>query len=182
MLPRRWRDVRDLLAELGIWLAVVGCAVYLTFEFDEPLQVYRFSAAAWPRVILAALLIGTLAQFFFGVRERLRQEHAQAPDGYWSQLKEAGLHMNLRLLGMFALPLVYVFLLPRTGYYVTTPFLLSAYMWLMGEHRVVHLVGTSLFVYGLSLLIFGTLLFVPLPTGNWPGFYDFSNWLLVLIR
>lgn len=26
------------------------------------------------------------------------------------------------------------------------------------------------------------LLFVPLPTGNWPGFYDFSNWLLEILH
>ncbi len=174
--------MRDLYVELGIWLALVGGAFYLTFEFDQPLYVYRFGAAAWPRAIIAALLIGALVQFLLARREYRRQQQAIEVPSYWSELKQAGLALNLRLLGMFGLPLLYVFLLPRTGYYLTTPFFLSAYMWLMGERRRVHLVGTSLLIHGLSLLIFGTLLFVPLPTGRWPGFYDFSNWLLVLIR
>lgn len=182
MLHRRWREIRDLLAELGIWLVLVGGAFYLSFSFDEPLQVYRFGAASWPRVIIGALFIGALTQFMLAARQRLSERGAAPVEGYWSQLRRTGLGLNLRLLGMFGLPLLYVYFLPRTGFYVTTPFFLSGYMLLLGERRLRHLVGTSLLIHGFALLVFGRLLFVPLPTGNWPGFYDFSNWLLVLIR
>jgi hypothetical protein len=41
---------------------------------------------------------------------------------------------------------------------------------------------TTIVAYSLLLLLFSKLLYIPLPTGNWPGFYDFSNWLLVLLR
>lgn len=169
------------MVELGIWLALVGAAFYLTFDFDEPLQVYRFGAATWPRVIIAAMLISALAQFFLAVRQRHRQESAD-PYGYWTRLKAAGLGLNLKLLGMFALPLLYVLLMPKAGFYATTPFFIGSYMLLLGERRLRHLIGTTLGIYALTLLVFAKLLFVPLPTGTWPGFYDFSNWLLVFIR
>lgn len=178
----RWGEIRDLLVELVLWLGLVGFAFALTFQFDDRLQVYRFGAAGWPRVILAALFVGAIVQFVLGVRQRWDRRGRAPTDGYWEQLKQAGLGLNLRLLWIFALPLLYVFLLPRAGFYATTPFFLSGYMLLLGERRLRHLIGTSLFVYAISLLVFTRLLFVPLPTGNWPGFYDFSNWLLVLIR
>lgn len=182
MVISRWRAIQDLLVELGIWLALATFALYLTFGFDDPLKVYRFGAASWPRVIIFALFVCALAQCFFMARKRLHDDAMPERSGYWAQLREAGLGLNLKLLAMFTLPLFYLYLLPRTGYYFTTPFFLSGYMLLLGERRLRHLVGTSLLFYGLSLLVFTKLLFVPLPTGNWPGFYDFSNWLLILIR
>lgn len=178
----RWAEIRDLVVELAAWMLLLLGVFALTFKFDEPLQVYRFGASGWPRVIIILLIIGAITQFVLGVRERRHRDETAEITGYWSRLKEAGLGLNLRLLAMFGLPLLYVFLLPRTGFYFTTPFFLSGYMLLLGERRWRHLVGTSLAIYGLMLLVFGRLLFVPLPTGNWPGFYDFSNWLLVLIR
>ena len=31
-------------------------------------------------------------------------------------------------------------------------------------------------------VIFTRLLYVGLPTGYWPGFYDFGNWVVVFVR
>ena len=44
------------------------------------------------------------------------------------------------------------------------------------------MLATTAGLYLGSLAIFSKLLFVPLPTGNWPGFYDFSNWLLEILH
>jgi len=172
-----WRAIQDLLAELGLWLALIGFGYALTFRFDGTLQVYRFGAAAWPRAVLTALLVVAILQFALGVRARL-----SGRDRIQRRLEQARGRPSARLLGMFALPIVYLLLLPGAGFYLTTPLFLSGYMLLLGERRLRHLVGTSLLVYALTLLIFAKLLFVALPTGNWPGFYDFSNWLLVHIR
>ena len=73
-------------------------------------------------------------------------------------------------------------LLPRTGYFATTPLFLIAYMLAFREHSVRHMLLTTALLYVGSLAIFSKLLFVPLPTGNWPGFYDFSNWLLKILN
>ena len=84
----------------------------------------------------------------------------------------------LKLAAAFGLPLLFVFLLPKTGFYLTTPFFLLAYLILLGERRPLVLIGVTLLIYVLINLIFTSLLFVALPTGTWPGFYDFSNWFL----
>ena len=89
---------------------------------------------------------------------------------------------RLRVLATFALPLVYLFLLPRTGYFITTPVFLVAYMLVFRERSLKYMLATAALLYLGSLAIFSKLLFVPLPTGNWPGFYDFSNWLLEILH
>ena len=37
----------------------------------------------------------------------------------------------------------------------------------------------ALGLYAVVTLIFTRLLYVGLPTGYWPGFYDFGNWVVV---
>jgi hypothetical protein len=54
----RWRANQDLLVEFGLWLTLAVGAFFLTFDFDQPLDVYRFGAANWPRVLILALAVG----------------------------------------------------------------------------------------------------------------------------
>jgi hypothetical protein len=68
------------------------------------------------------------------------------------------------------------------GFYIITPLLIAGYMMLLGERRLVHLLGTTLFIYALTIGIFLKLLFVPLPVGNWPGFYNINSLFVSLIK
>ena len=94
----------------------------------------------------------------------------------------SGLDARLRIVATFTLPLLYLVALPRTGYFVTTPLFLVAYMLAFRERNLKYMLATTAGLYVGSLAIFSKLLFVPLPTGNWPGFYDFSNWLLEILH
>ena len=94
----------------------------------------------------------------------------------------SGLDARLRIVATFTLPLLYLVALPRTGYFVTTPLFLIAYMLAFRERNLKYMLATTAGLYVGSLAIFSKLLFVPLPTGNWPGFYDFSNWLLEILH
>jgi hypothetical protein len=86
-------------------------------------------------------------------------------------------------LSSYALgPLIYAWLLPRAGYYIATPVFIATYMSILGVSRWRTIALTTIAAYAALLLVFTRLLYIPLPTGNWPGFYDFSNWLLVLLR
>ena len=49
----------------------------------------------------------------------------------------------LSSIGIFLIPLVYAWLLPRTGFYLTTPFFLIAYLLHVGERRVAVIPGTT---------------------------------------
>jgi hypothetical protein len=75
-----------------------------------------------------------------------------------------------------------VFLLRRTGFYLTTPVFLAAYLYLLGERNAVRIVLVTAIIYVLMNAIFTTIFYVPLPVGNWPVFYDINTWLLESYR
>lgn len=168
------------LVEAGVWLALAGGAWALTYQFDEPLVVYRLGAAAWPRALIALIAGVALCQLAARLGW-LGRRHA-APQVLEGAREAPAPGVYVKRAATFALPLVYLVLLPRAGYYAVTPFFLSGYMYLLGERRLRHLAGTALLIYALVLLAFTRIFFVPLPTGVWPGFYEFSHWFLSVIQ
>lgn len=169
---RFWRNG----LELAIWLALGLTAFALTFQFSAELGSYRWGAASWPRAIIVILLVFAVAQFVLSLRLQPAEEETGERSGIWVRAD------HLQLLFIFALPLIYIALLPKTGFYIATPIFLIAFMRLLGERRWRYLLGVTLFIYILVNLVFTKLFYVALPTGTWPGFYDFSNWFIVLIR
>jgi hypothetical protein len=81
-----------------------------------------------------------------------------------------------------ALPLVYAALLQGMGYYALTPFFLAGYLYVTGVRRAAPLILVPLVLYGAVTVLFTRVLYVGLPTGYWPGFYDFGNWVVILLR
>lgn len=157
--------------ELAIWLSLAVAAFALTFQFSGEVGTYAWGAASWPRAVILLMAVGAVIQAV------LRLRNAAAEDGISRHPLEER-RPPLKLVAAFGLPLLFVFLLPKTGFYLTTPFFLLAYLILLGERRPLVLIGVTLLIYVLINLIFTSLLFVALPTGTWPGFYDFSNWFL----
>ncbi len=51
-----------------------------------------------------------------------------------------------------------------------------------GVRQARPLIVVPLVIYVVVTFIFTRILYVGLPVGYWPGFYDFSNWLISLIR
>ena len=202
--PRTWVSPA---VEAGAWLALaVGMWIY-SYRFDGEFPAYLWGPVSWPRAVLAAIVVLALAQLalrtVFAPGSELSGEDSGAggndgtreggpgprrdADGErdtnlaleddWNEA-QSGPDARLRILATFTLPLLYLLLLPRTGYFVTTPLFLVAYMAAFRERSLKYMLATTALLYVGSLAIFSKLLFVPLPTGNWPGFYDFSNWLL----
>ena len=73
------------------------------------------------------------------------------------------------------MPLAYACLIPRAGFYATTPVFVALYLLLLGERRPLVLVGVSLLVFALVSLVFVMLFYTALPTGTWPGFYELQQ-------
>jgi hypothetical protein len=176
-----------IFAELAVWLGLALIAFALTFEFAGEVGTYVWGAASWPRAVILLIALGAIAQFAI----RRRQWTASAPLRQSGEAVDAanapeGLPRDsiarAKLAAALGLPLLYVYLLPFTGFYATTPFFLAAYLFLLGERRPLVLVGAPLIIYAVINLVFTRLFYVALPTGNWPGFYDFSNWFLVTLR
>jgi Tripartite tricarboxylate transporter TctB family len=177
-----------LCLEWGFWVALAVAAYWLTFDFDEPLDIYRFGASGWPRFILACIVVGATLQAAFGLLKEQREagapildrEVATPPEGQPEAPER--LRVSPMLFGIFALPLIYLVLLPRTGFFVTTPVFEMAFLWILQVRRVHLLIGVTATAYCLVLLIFVRLFYVALPVGNWPVFYDANNWIVVAVR
>jgi hypothetical protein len=176
-----------IVGELALWLGLALVAFALTFEFAGEVGTYAWGAASWPRGVVLLMAIVALAQF--AIRRRglkLRRsagiEGRAADADLSSEVLPRDALARLRLAAALGLPLVYVYLLPLTGFYATTPVFLLAYLLVLGERRPGALIGAPLVIYAAINLVFTRLFYVALPTGNWPGFYDFSNWFLITVR
>ncbi|MBW1867741.1 MAG: tripartite tricarboxylate transporter TctB family protein [Deltaproteobacteria bacterium] len=177
---------RSIIFQLLIWLALGSLAYGLTYSFDNHLENYRYGAASWPRVIILGMVMFALIQAILDLVELRR--HGPLDDmvsgGAADTTPEktiSGVTIHLKRLATFGVPLLFLFMIPRMGYYVSAPFFITAFMLLLGERQLKHLIGTSLLIYCVTLFVFTKLLFVPLPEGTWPGFYEVSSWIIVLL-
>jgi hypothetical protein len=157
--------------ELLIWLGLAGLAFALTFEFAGEPGTYAWGAASWPRAII--LLMALFALLQYAARGPQAAREPQAP---------ALASGTARSAAALLLPLAYVFLLPRTGFYLTTPVFVLLYLLLLGERRPALLIALPAGILVAVMLVFTKLFYVALPTGNWPGFYELNNAFVGLIR
>ena len=180
------RKLKPVIFEGLLWITIACVAFALTYQFDKPLMQYRYGAAGWPRALIVAIVLFALIQALWNTvlssgKEIVEHSATQITDAV-SEDSARGVSVQLKRLATFGVPVLYLLLMPRTGFYIATPLLIAGYMALLGERRLVNLVGTTLLIYVLSLIIFTKLLFVPLPVGNWPGFYDLSSFFVSLIK
>lgn len=166
--------------EVGIWLAVAGVAYGFSFQFDREIEMYQFGASGWPRVIIFLIALGAAGQFIQDLIQA-KSDTIREP-GYFSQFSEQGPRFFIRMGLTLALPMVYSIFLQGMGYYFLTPFFLVAYLYLTGEHRVSRLILVPGIIFIVITIIFTRFAYVGLPTGYWPGFYDYGNWFVVLVR
>ena len=176
------RITRGELFEVGFWLAFAAGAFALTFTFDQEIEIYRYGANGWPRVVIILIVLAALGQLLHDVRARLASaglEEKRTPAAPGGRERT---EYRLRMGAILVAPFVFAFLLDNVGFYSIAPVFIAVFLYVGGERRWGRLLGISLFIYALMVLFFAKLLFVGLPVGNWHPFYDFSNWLLTIIQ
>ena len=166
--------------EVAVWIAFAAFAYAMTFTFDREIEMYKFGAAWWPRVVIGLIVIAAVGQLLQDLKAGQPEGHQDT--GEFVKSSQHGLQFYVRMGITLALPIVYASLLNGTGYYFTTPLFLAAYLYMTGVRQVQPLIVVPLVIYVVVTFVFTRILYVGLPTGYWPGFYDFSNWLIVLIR
>ena len=169
--------------EMVGWLALALFFYILTFTFADEIGSFAWGAASWPRGVILLIVVGAIFQFYLQLKISYRVE-AYAPASQDAQdegVSEPPVDYR-RALGVFLIPLVYLLALPRIGFYIATPVFLAGFIYYLGERRWGLTLGVTFFIYGLVNLVFTRLFYVALPTGTWPGFYDFSNWFVTAIR
>jgi len=161
------------LLELAFWFVLALIAFALSFQFSDEPGTYQWGAASWPRAVILLMVIAALVNAWraWQVRPAAVTRDETGEEG-----------SVVSSLGLFVIPLIYAALLPRTGFYLTTPIFLIAYLLYVGERRFWMILATTGVITLVANLIFTKLFFVALPVGNWPGFYDVNTWLLTVIR
>ncbi len=162
------------LAQTLLWAAVAIGAFVLTFSFPEGSPGSVLGPALWPRVLCILLLMAAIGQAVTAVRnktgaidENMEQEAPARPRA---------------VLAMMVIGILYVAAMPWFGFYASTPIFAAAVVVAMGERHWLRVASAAATITAVIFLVFVTLLYVPLPAGRLPGFYDFSNLLLQIAR
>lgn len=168
------------LIEAAIWFAIAATFFAYTFEFNQPIEIYKFGATAWPRVIVVLLFVATAGNLYY------QYVHGSAPQPGRVGMVEAeeanysDWSTRLKMVAVLLTPFLFAWLLKPVGIYFGAPFFIAAIIWLFGERRWRAILYTTLVIYVIFLVMFLVLLNAPLPQGNMSPFYDYSDWILRL--
>lgn len=171
---------RNVLFETALWILFAAIGYALSFEFDKDIEIYKFNATGWPRVVLILTVLAALGHLVTSWRDIsagasvVDEEQEPLGGGTWGG--------RIRVISLLVLPLIYAYLLQDVGFYILTPFFILGLLLLAGERRIKYLLGITVVLYGFLLLIFARLLFLNLPIGTAEPFYSISNWWLEIIR
>lgn len=53
------------LIEAAVWFLIAAIFFAYTFEFNQPIEIYKFGATAWPRVIVVLLFVATAGNLYY---------------------------------------------------------------------------------------------------------------------
>ena len=169
------------IVETLVWLSIVLVFYLFSFEFDQEIEIYKFGATGWPRVILGLLLLVTLGNFL-----HLYKKGSEAQQGrvgisdVEEEISYDGIGSIKKLIAILSLPLIFSWSLKPVGFYSATPFFIALLIVLLGEKRIKWILSITLFIYFLLILLFMVILNAPLPQGNVSPFYDFSALMLTI--
>lgn len=143
-----------------VWLVFVLLAAAYTFDFDDPLPVYEWGPAHWPRVVLFGMFVACLWLLF--VESRKKEDSEEVVTTPKTKIDSS---TRVRMVLIFGLPVLYSFLIHRMGFLLITPFFLGLYMWVVGVRKIRTLIVMTVGIYAALLLIFVKLIFTYLPPG-----------------
>ncbi|MEO1550803.1 MAG: tripartite tricarboxylate transporter TctB family protein [Pseudomonadota bacterium] len=174
------RLTRAHLIEAAVWLAIVVVFFAYSFEFNQPIEIYKFGATAWPRVVVGLLLLATLGNLYYQYRYGSASQGGRVG---LAQADEDGLDLSdtravVRLIAVLFVPFLFAWLLKPVGIYFGAPFFIAAIMWLFGEQRWKAILIMTGLIYVIFLGLFLVILNAPLPQGNTSPFYDYSALIL----
>jgi hypothetical protein len=144
------------LVEAALWLGLCLFLYVFSFEFDKPIEIYKFGASAWPRAIILLIAIAALGQLYhqwrYGDEASSQMLGAALDDGTEEAAHEAHhetLKWYMSTIGLLAIPFVYMrvpdwiaagFGFEKTGLHLTriivAAILVSIVVYFVRHHRV----------------------------------------------
>ena len=170
------------MVEAVVWLSIIIIFFASSFQFNQPIEIYKFGATGWPRVVLFLLLLAAVGNIYYqyhhgSATQEGRVGVADADDDEADYSKPGAL---AKLLAILFTPFIFAMLLKPVGIYFAAPFFIALVIWLFGERRWKAILITTAVIYFIFLLLFLVILNAPLPQGNMSPFYDYSGWILKL--
>ena len=169
------------IVETLVWLLTVVVFFVYSFEFNQEIEIYKFGATGWPRVILGILLLVTLGNFLHLYKKGSEAQHGRV--GISDQEEDIsydGVGSVQKLVAILILPFIFSWSLKPVGFYAATPIFVVLLIFLLVEKRIKWVLANTLIIYFLIIFLFMVLLNAPLPQGNVFPFYDFSALMLTL--
>ena len=125
------------LIEAAVWFAIVAIFFGYTFEFNQPIEIYKFGATGWPRVVVLLLLLATAGNLYYqyvhgSAVQPGRVGVAESDD---SEADYSNRSMHLKMVAVLLTPFIFAWLLKPVGIYFGAPFFIAAVIWLFGERR-----------------------------------------------
>lgn len=148
------------LVEASFWLLLATFLYVYSFEFDKQIEIYKFGASAWPRVIILCIVLASIGQLIWqwrrGDGESAGMLGAASDDGAADAARRAG-HAHLRwYLGTAAilgLPFAYMLIpdwlaaglaLQKSGLHTTRLLVALVLVLIFGHAMRVNAVGAML--------------------------------------
>ena len=144
------------LVEAGLWLGLCLFLYIFSFEFDKPIEIYKYGASAWPRAIILLIAIAALGQLYHQWKkgdEASSQMLGAALDDGAEEAAHQAHHENVKwylsTLGLLSIPFVYMRLpdwiaawidADKTGLHITrvivAAILIAIVVYFVRHHRV----------------------------------------------
>ena len=168
------------LIEAAVWFSIVGIFFAYSFEFNQPIEIYKFGATGWPRVIVGLLFLATAGNLYYQFHHGSATQPGRVgvADGNDDETDYSNRSTKIKMLAVLLTPFIFAWLLKPVGIYFGAPFFIAAIIWLFGERRWRSILSTTLLIYFIFLVMFVVVLNAPLPQGNMSPFYDYSGWIL----
>ena len=170
---------RSDILEAFFWLLIAVIFFAVSFSFNQPIEIYKFGATGWPRVILFLMALVALGNFYHAYSKgskaqegRVGAKENDAPIEYTS----TGQYFKTGMV--LILPLIYALSLKPVGFYSGTPIFIALIMIAWGERRVRFILTNTILIYAILIGLFMLVLNAPLPQGNMSPFYDISAFML----
>ena len=170
---------RSDIFEAFFWLLIAVIFFAVSFSFNQPIEIYKFGATGWPRVILFLMALVSLGNFYQAYSKgskaqegRVGAKENDEPIEYTS----TGQYFKTGMV--LVLPLLYALSLKPVGFYSGTPIFIALIMVAWGERRVRFILTNTILIYAILIGLFMLVLNAPLPQGNMSPFYDISAFML----
>ena len=170
---------RSHFIEAGVWSLFFIIFFIASFEFNQPIEIYKFGATGWPRTILLLLLLVMFGNLIYAYYQghALQQGRVGIADDEAEKTSYDG-GTFLRVVTALGVPFLYAISLKPVGFYAATPFFIAAIAFIFGERKLKNIILVTLSIYLIIMIIFMVILNAPLPQGNTSPFYDFSAFML----